>query len=446
MAEPSPPPKRLLVVGVNHRTGSLALRDRLFVEDAMMADFIERLRAAGIDEAVVLSTCDRIEVQAACSERETGTEAIAAALAAHADADEKELAGALYVHWDRDAVRHLFSVTASLDSQVVGEPQVFGQVKAGYQLARDAGMTSAFLEPLFQAAFAAGKRVRTETGIGERPVSIAAAAVELARDLHGDLGRCGGLVIGAGEMGELIARDLVAGGLHALTAIHPLESRARSVARTLDCHVGDFAEMSRLMVEADIVIAALGRRDYAVTADMVTAALRQRRRKPVFLVDSAVPGDVEPAVNRLDGAFLYDLGDLERVALEGRANREAESRKAWEIVDAEVAAYLHGRAERAAIPALSRLRGHFEDLRLQALQDAGGDAERATRLLINRLLHGPSRAMRAIAARATPAGGDSGGLEDAERTLNRLFGLDEDGGDAVAGDIVPPPDPGNEKG
>ena len=446
MAESFPSPKRLLVVGVNHRTGSLALRDRLFVEDAMMADFTARLRASGIDEAVVLSTCDRIEVQAACPEREAGTKAVAEVLASHAGVDGKELAGALYVHWDRDAVRHLFSVTASLDSQVVGEPQVFGQVKAGYQLARDAGMTGAVLEPLFQAAFAAGKRVRTETGIGERPVSIAAAAVELARDLHGDLGRCGGLLIGAGEMGELIARDLVAGGLRDLTAIHPLETRARSVARTLDCHVGVFAEMSRLMAEADIVVAALGRRDYAVSADMVTAALRQRRRKPVFLLDSAVPGDVEPAVNRLDGAFLYDLGDLERVALEGRANREAESRKAWEIVDAEVAAYLHGRAERAAVPALSRLRGHFEDVRLQALQDADGDAERATRLLINRLLHGPSRAMRAIAARAAPVDGNASGFEDAERTLNRLFGLDEDGGDAAAGDIVPPPDPGNQKG
>ncbi len=444
MAEISPSTKRLLIAGANHRTSSMALRDRLFVEDTAIGSFVERLRTAGIDEAVVLSTCDRVEVQAACIDRKAGIRAVATALADHAGMPQEELAGELFDLWDGEAVRHLFSVTSSLDSQVVGEPQVLGQVKACYRLAQDAGMTGGVLEAVFQAAFAAAKRVRTETAIGERPVSIAAAAVGLARDLHGDLGRCSGLLIGAGEMGELIAGDLVAGGLHALTAIHPLDTRARAVARSLDCHVGAFADMGRLMAEADIVLAALGRRDYALTADMVKAALRQRRRKPVFLIDTAVPGDVEPAVNRLDGAFLYDIGDLERVALEGRANREAESRKAWDIVDAEVAAYLHGRAERAAVPALARLRAHFEDARLQALRDADGDSERATRLLVNRLLHGPSRAMRNLAARSTAPG--DGGREEAERTLNRLFGIDEDGDAASAEDIVPPPEPGKEKG
>jgi len=435
MADSASPPGRPLIVGANHRSSSLALRDGLFVEDAEAPAFLARLRAGGIGEALVLSTCDRVEVQAIHADREAAVRAVTAALAERAGVAAADLSPQLYVHWDQDAVRHIFTVTASLDSQVIGEPQVLGQVKASHRIAREAGMTGSVLEALLQAAYGAAKRVRSETAIGERPVSIAAAAVQLARDLHGDLGRCAGLLIGAGEMGELVAGELRKGGLRELTVIHPTEARAQAAARGLDCHFAPYGDMARLLPAADVVLAALGRRQHVLSADMVRAALRQRRHRPVFVVDAGIPGDVEPAVNRIDEAFLYDLGDLERVAMEGRANREAEARAAWRIVDDEVAAFLHGRAERAAAPALTRLRAHFEAIRAGVLDDAGGDAERATRLLVNRLLHGPSRAMRALAAGRTPhAPARPGGpvafdLDEAERTLNHLFGLDgPDGG------------------
>lgn len=445
MAEPSSLAGRPLIVGANHRSSSLALRDALFVEDAEAPAFLARLRARGINEALVLSTCDRVEVQAIHADREVAERAVTAALAERTGMTPADLLPQLYVHWDREAVRHVFTVTASLDSQVIGEPQVLGQVKAAHRIAHEAGMTGSTLEPLLQAAYGVAKRVRSETAIGERPVSIAAAAVQLARDLHGDLGRCAGLLIGAGEMGELVAGELRRGGLRELTVIHPTEARAQAAARALDCHFAPYANMARLLEGADVVLAGLGRRQYVLTADMVTAAQRQRRHRPVFVVDAGIPGDVEPAVNRIDEAFLYDLGDLERVAMEGRANRESEARTAWRIIDAEVAAFLHGRAERAAAPALTRLRAHFEMLRAGVLADAGGDAERATRLLVNRLLHGPSRAMRALAAGKTPhAPAQPGGpaafdLDEAERTLNHLFGLDspDDGGDAPD-DALPP--------
>ena len=255
----------------------------------------------------------------------------------------------------------------------------------------------------------------------QRTFMIAAAAVQLARDLHGDLSRCTGLLIGAGEMGELVAGEMLAGGVTALTVIHPTEARAQAAARSMDCHFAAYDDMPRLLAEADVTVAALGRHKHVLSSDMVSAALRGRRRKPVFLIDTGIPGDVEPAVNRLDGAFLYDLNDLEQVALEGLANREAEAKAAWKIVDAEAAAYLHGRAERAAVPALTNLRTYFEDVRTRTLEESPDNAERATRLLVNRLLHGPSRAMRDIASQQSATE-----LEDAEQALNHLFGLDDE--------------------
>ncbi|MBC8158928.1 MAG: glutamyl-tRNA reductase, partial [Alphaproteobacteria bacterium] len=366
--------------------------------------FFDRLRAEGVDEALVLSTCDRVEVQAVHADRDTAGRAVTAALAGHAGMDPAELAGTLYTHWDTDAVRHIFTVTASLDSQVVGEPQVLGQVKASHRMARAAQMIGSTLEPLLQAAYAAAKKVRTQTAIGERPVSIAAAAVQLARDLHGDLSRCTGLLVGAGEMGELVAGEMLAGGMAALTVIHPTEARAQAAARAMDCHFAPYDDMPRLLADADVTVAALGRHRHVLTSDMVTRALKGRRRKPVFLIDAGIPGDIEPAVNRLDGSFLYDLNDLEQVALEGLANRETEAKEAWRIVDAEVAAFLHGRAERAAVPTLTSLRNHFEDMRAKTLEESPDNAERATRLLVNRLLHGPSRAMREIASQKSDLG------------------------------------------
>jgi glutamyl-tRNA reductase len=414
---------RPVIVGANHKSSGLMLRDRLFVEDGAVPEFLGRLRQAGLTQALVLSTCDRVEVQAIDPGAGEAPDLIARALADHAEMAPGEIDGQLYTLWDDVAVRHVFTVAASLDSQIVGEPQVLGQVKACHRLARDAGMTGSALEAILQAAYSAAKRVRNETAIGERPVSISAAAVQIAREVHGDLDRCTGLLIGAGDMGEMVARDLISAGLSQLTVTHPTEKRAEGVARALDAHVAAYDTLSILLAEADIVLAAAGRRRYLLTGDMVTAALGTRRQKPVFIIDAAIPGDVEPAVNRIDGAFLYDLGDLEGVAMGGRADREAEAQAAWRIIDAEVGDFLRGRAERSAVPALNLLRDHFEDSRTEVLASAGHDADEATRLLVNRLLHVPSQVLKEQAA------GQGRGQEEAEwrameRMVRRLFRLD----------------------
>lgn len=415
----SEPAVQLVVVGANHRSSSMMLRDRLFVEDAAAPAFLHHLRDKGVDQAVVLSTCDRVEVQAVHPDPAAAVRAIVECLAAHAGLAPSDLEGQVYRHEGPAALRQIFAVTASLDSLMIGEPQVLGQMKDAHRLARDAGMVGTELEAILQAAYGAAKRVRSETAIGEGPVSIAAAAVQLARGVHGDLDRCRGLLIGGGDMGELVAQDLAVGGLAHLSATHPMDSRAEAVARALGCHQAPYTDLESLLAEADVVMTSLGTRKHVVTAEMMSQALKRRRRKPVFLIDTGIPGDVDPAVGKLDGAFLYDLNDLERVAMEGRAGREGQARDAWRILDEELTAFRRDRAERAAVPALVRLRSHAEAVREAALKDAGGDADKATRLLINRLLHDPSEAMRHAAG--------AGGPEEwqaMERLLVRLFRLE----------------------
>ena len=424
MAAPLPGKRRPLVVGANHRSSSLALRDRLFVEDTAIPLFLDGLRKAGVDQAIILSTCDRVEVLAVHQDPEAAAELILEEMAKEAQLRKADLTSQTYRNFDGDAVRQIFAVAASLDSLMVGEPQVLGQVKAAHRFAREAGMVGPELEALMQAAYAAAKRVRTETRIGEGPVSIATAAVQIARDLHGDMESCAALLIGAGDMGELAGESLKEAGLGELSIAHPIESRADAAAKVLDCHRADFEALDTLLPAADIVITSLNQRQHVLTSGMVQAALKARRRKPIFIIDTGIPGDVEPAVNNIDGAFLYDLNDLERVAMEGRASRETEARDAWAIVDADVRDYLKGRAERSGVPALTALRDRFEEERRKALAEAGNDAEKATRLLINRLLHDPSEATREMAAYGHQ-GGSLGKTEwdVTQRVLMRLFRL-----------------------
>jgi len=408
---------RPVTVGANHRSSSLGLRDRLFVEDGELPTFLHGLREAGLNEAVVLSTCDRVEVQTVHEDPDEAARIIQSAFAVRAGLTTEDLDGQFYTFTDERAVEQIFAVAASLDSQVIGDAQVLGQVKAGHRIAREAGMVGNDLENLLQAAYGAAKRVRTETAIGERPVSIAAAAVALARDVHGDLGRADALLIGVGDMGRLVAEHLQAAGLARLTVTHPMDSRAATLARTLDCHRVSHDDLAGAMPEADVVICALGRRDYAMTNDMVRAALKARRQRPMFFVDVAVPGDIDPAANRLDGAFVYDLGDLEGIVSQGLESREAEAEAGRRIIAADVSAYIQRRAGKAAVPAIRMLRERAEALRGQALQDAGGDAEKATHLLINRLLHEPSVNLKRAAA------GAPGELEALEQALRSLFEL-----------------------
>lgn len=413
------------VIGANHRTSSGALRDRLATEEVETPELLERLRGLGFDQALWLSTCDRVELHAAHSRPLEAALAAADCMAERAGLDPAELSNQLFTLTGAAAVRHLFAVACSLDSQVVGEPHVLGQVKAAHRMASSAGLTGPELEAELQAAYATAKRVRSETPIAEGATSIVAAAVQVARDVHGDLKRVSALVLGTGDMGAMVLDGLREAGLERVTVAAPVDRRAEAAARRTGGHFVRWDDLEQALPAADIVVAAVGLGRYVLTGAMMDAAMRKRRRRPVFVVDTGVPADVEPGVADLREAFVYDLADLERVALAGRVGREAAARAAWAIVDEAVNAFARERAERAAVPAVAALRARFEAERRRLLAENGAlDAGAATRLLINRLLHGPSEALRGMAADA-----DGAGLAEraqAERLLVRLFRLDED--------------------
>ncbi len=416
-------PGRVLVIGANHRSSSMAIRDRLFVEVGAEPLMLECLKKAGVNQAVILSTCDRVEIQAFCEDGSIDdfnlVDNITKILAQHAELELSELVSQLYIYWNKQAVRQIFAVTSSLDSLIIGEPQVLGQIKASHRLSKTLGMTSSSLESIFQAAYATAKKVRKRTAIGERPVSIAAAATQLAGDLHGDLGNCCVLLVGNGEMGELIALNMITTGIGKLIVTHPSESRAEEMAKRLNCHLATFEDLPNLLIDADIVLSSLGRRRYALSAGLVQSAITARRHRPVFLIDLALPGDIDPLVERIEDAFLYSMNDLERVAMEGRAGREDESNAAWKIVDEEVDSFVRSHTERSAVPVLNRLRSHFNATRKQALIDSSSDPEKVTRLLVNRLLHAPTETIRKLAA-------DSDDWLEMEKNINLLFGFDDD--------------------
>ena len=414
------------VVGATHRSSSLSLRDRLFVDDDAAPVLFERLAEAGIAQALVLSTCDRVEIQGMALSPTAAIEATRRILAARAGREVSEIAEMLECLTGDEAVRRIFAVAASLESQVIGEPQVLGQVKQGHRLAGKYGMVGPELESLLQSAYGAAKRVRGETPIAERPVSLAACAVQTARDLHGDLGRCTGLIVGLGDMGDLIGGQLRLAGLGRTILTGP-SRRSEAEARRTGCHFAPFDSLDDTLADADIVVTASGAGRTLISAAAAEQALKRRRRRPILVIDGGVPGDVDPAVDKLDGAFFYTLDDLERIAREGRATREEASSAAWDIVGEEAAAWRRSRMERGAVPALVALRRHFEAVRDEIVAaDPDMDAAEATRRLVNRLLHGPSEALRDMAAAGGEEARDPVALA---RLLERLFGLDGAGND-----------------
>lgn len=411
-------PAQLLVVGANHRSSTVVLRDEIYVDDREMPGLLLGLKKMGVHQALVLSTCDRVEVQAAAMDAEAAARKITDFLAARAETKEMGMSEQFYTHCGDRAARQIFAVAASLDSQIIGEPQVLGQLKASHRLAKAAGMVGPELEAALQAAYGVAKQVREQTAIGERPVSMAAAAVQIARDIHGDLANASAILIGDGEMGEMVAEQLRAGGLGRLMTTAPTSARGEATARRLDCHLVAYDRFAASLPECDIIVVSLGARHYTLSAQMIEATLKRRRRQPIFIVDGGVPGDVEPAVERLDEAFVFGLDDLERVAFEGRASREAVASEAWAILDRGLEDFLRGRAERRAVPAITALRKHFETVRREVLNaNTGAGPDEVSRRLIKRLLHEPSKMLRAGAAANDP---------DAERVVRRLFGLGRD--------------------
>jgi glutamyl-tRNA reductase len=403
-----------LIVGVNHRTGPQLLRERLQGDAGDVLRLLGRCRENGIEQAMAVVTCDRCEVWCVTADAAATQATLTGLLAEAGGVSETEIAPRLHALSNEPALRYAFAVAASLESQIVGEPQVLGQVKELQQLAQHAGMSGPELDRVLEAAYQAAKRVRHETGIAGQSVSMAACAVSVLRRMHGDVSGLAGLLIGDGDMAELIFDQVSTTGMKRWTMVHPQERRARAWGERNQTHWRPFGELPQALAASDLVVSALDVGAAVVSVDMVKVALKARKRRPILLIDSGVPGDMDAPIGDLDDAFLYTLDDLERLAMVGRQHRASEAEEAWRIVDQSVASFRRQLTEQEAAPVIADLRRHFEQHRAEVLAQAGIDAAEATRRLVNRLLHSPSLALKAAAP-----------TKNLETAIRRLFGLND---------------------
>ena len=398
---------KYLLAGLNHRSAPVELRERVAIPAEDVPAALAALCALpGVDEAAVISTCNRVELLVAYREAAPDLQLF---LAGRFRISLPELGEHLYVYRDAEAARHLFRVAASLDSMVVGEPQILGQVKEAYAAAKTKGTLGRELDRLMQAAFAAAKRVRSETGVAGSSVSIASVAVDLALKIFGSLEGKKVLLVGAGKMGELAARHLLGRGAGSITVANRTLARAERLAQGFGGRVLPFDRLRGEADAADIVITSTGSHEFVFTKEDGQQFTQRRRGRPMFFIDIAVPRDVDPAMNRVDNVFVYDIDDLQRVAEANMADRGREAARAERIVEAELEKFAQRGAQVDAVPSLVALQGSMEAMRqgelrkaangrLSGLSPAQMDAVDAlTRSLANKWMHAPMRAFREAA-------------------------------------------------
>lgn len=430
-------PADFVVVGASHKTCSTALRDRIFVAPSDEPAVLAALRNGGLEQAVVVSTCDRVEFHGCAPDPAKAFETARALMEMRLGGEQLE-PNAVYEMRGRDAVRHIFAVASSLESAIVGEAEVLGQLKDIHARVRANNALGIDLDNLFQKAFSAAKDARTNTAIAEGPLSLANAALQSIRNLFGDLDEVSALLLGPGEMGGLMLDHFRQYGLRHVVVAGPTSDRASSAARAYDAHAATYDELPAALERADLVIGAAGTGREIVTAEMMQQAIRARRRKPVFILDVAVPADAEREITTLEDVFLYDLDDLEVIARSNRAARDAAAQEAWEIVERHTDTFMDAAAERVAGPEVTDIRSYFEQVREDLLaEDESLDAEEATRRLINRLLHQPSEVLRAAAR-------DNEDDNTIAEVARRLFALD-DNDRSVEGDTPDGAGQGSEK-
>jgi glutamyl-tRNA reductase len=420
----------LLLVGVSHHTAPVEIRERL---DFLKGDLPRALGTLAdrpsIGEAVVLSTCNRVELYVTCEEVSRAREELAGFLSRFHNVSEAELMPCLYTRVDEDSARHLFRVSAGLDSLVVGEPQILGQVKDAYAVASELHATGPLLNRLFHSAFAVGKRVRSETGLAEGAVSVSYAAVSLARKIFGDLKDLNVLVIGAGEMAKLTAIHLKSQHVRRMEIMSRTTAHAESLAAKIGAQSVAWTVMNDALLAADIVVTATGAVMPILSRARVADVMRRRGHRPLFLIDIAVPRDVEAATGSLEQVFLYNIDDLQSIVSENLSRRSDEVHRADAIVAEEVQRFAAWLRSRDAIPTVVALRQRFEAVRQAELKrlepklvalppEARARVDEITRLIVEKLLLTPTEQLKAI--------GDQDTVAVYADALNRLFSLVDD--------------------
>ncbi|MGE5508824.1 MAG: glutamyl-tRNA reductase [Chitinophagales bacterium] len=419
----------LVGLGLNHKTAPVEVRERLSLAGERCSAALQELIGRPVlDEVVVLSTCNRTEVYAACQSARSGLQTLMEFLKARLGEMDHPLEPYLYRHEDLDLVQHLFRVVSGLDSMILGEAQILGQVKDALHSALNANTAGVYLGKLFRQAVEVGKRVRTETDIGQSAVSISYAAVELARKIFGELAGKSVLIIGAGETGELTARTLVAHGATAILVANRTHARAVELASRIGGQAFLFEQLPECLAQTDIVISSTGAPHAVVELDMVRAAMHRRRQRPLFLIDIAVPRDIDPRVNGLENVYLYDIDDLQMVVERNLAKRELEVERVERIIVEETESFSQWWAARQVVPVIRALKAYGDEIRdaelkrlfrrLSHLSNRDREMIRAAAgVIVNRLLHHPVVFLKSAAA-------DEEGARPVHLDLLRnLFGL-----------------------
>ena len=417
----------LTLIGINHRTAPVEVRERMHIPESRLAQAVADLtHREGIHEGLILSTCNRVEVVTSAEDRVDAESLIQQFLAEHHCVELAPYQRFFYRYQQQDVVRHLFRVASSLDSMVLGEPQILGQLKRAYALADEAGGLNGSLKEIVSQSLAVGRRVRRETALGSAAVSVSYAAVELAKKIFGSLEGRTIFVIGAGKMSELAAKHLLRSGASAIYVTNRTYERAVQLAQAFHGTAIAFDQLFEHLPKADIVISSTGASGYVVNKEDVARILSARRNRPVFFVDIAVPRDIDPLVNELDNTFVYDIDDLEQVVEANKKQREREAVWAEEIVQEEVQRTMRRLASRDLVPTIVAL----ED-RLNAIRE--GEMERynsrlgnltpeqrqavdaLTRGIMNKILHGPITELKSGAGQPEQAA--------LVRLVRKMFGL-----------------------
>jgi glutamyl-tRNA reductase len=402
---------KLLITGVSHKTAPVEVRECLaFREETLPAALADLKSRQGVSEAVILSTCNRVEITLTTDDTSDPREIVDNFLSDHKAVSSASIGPHLYRHEGRDAIHHLFRVAASLDSMVIGEPQILGQLKVAYGAAKDSGALCGWLDGVMSRAFSVAKRVRSETGIGQMAVSVSYAAVELARKIFGSLNNRTVMIVGAGKMSELAARHLRRSGASHVFVTNRTHERAVEMAKLFQGTPVEYTRFTAMLPEVDILIASSGAPHYILHKDEMQRVISARRNKPMFLIDIAVPRNIEPAINDLDNVFLYDIDDLQEVVNSNLRERMKEADHAEILVTEEVERMMARLKVAEVTPVIVGLQEQLEQIRAGEIDkvrrrygpftpEQEEALEALTRGIINKIAHGPISELRSQAGK-----------------------------------------------
>ncbi|MFZ6017385.1 MAG: glutamyl-tRNA reductase [Nitrospirota bacterium] len=416
---------KVFIVGLNHKTADIDVREKLSFNGLKLEEGLIKFKGLpDVEEAMILSTCNRVELYANVSDAEKALRSIKGFLSQFHNIEMAVLDNVLYIYEDVAAIRHVFRVASSLDSMVVGEPQILGQLKDAFEFALEKKTTGLLLNKLMKKAISVAKRVRTETRIAENAVSISFAAVELAKKIFTDLREKSFMLLGAGEMAELAARHLISSGVRDIKVANRTYERGWELAKEFNGRPVRFEDFLYEMVQTDIVICSTGASGYVLMRSQMQKVMKERKHRPVFIIDISVPRNIAPEINQLENVYLYDIDDLQGIVDANMLERHKEAEKADEIIEEEVETFLKWQSSLDSVPTIVALRDKAEEIKKEELErlinklpELGERERRAIEYMaaaiINKLIHPPTIALK----------------EDAEdkdiliATVKRLYGI-----------------------